>query len=80
MQVNKEIIVQKLMAHETVTRRAPVISQLCEGLKSLSFLDLVRQMPSIFDRVFVHQKETVTPDNVLSLITFPEKDEDQKSV
>ena len=64
------MIAQDFLTHEAITRRLPVIDQFCSGLESLGFLDMIRQLPSVFEPLFIHTKADITPEGILDLIQF----------
>ena len=59
------------MIHEAILKRLPAIQQLCAGLESLQFLQLVRQVPSVFETIFVYKEQELTPEKVISMLVFP---------
>lgn len=72
---NEDEIVQFIMYHFVLNRRKVLLGQLQEGLKTLDVSDEMKARPLLFERFFVHQEGSVTPERVKELLTFPDGDE-----
>ena len=63
-------IVQQLMLDQVICIRKAAIDQLCDGLKSLGFIKLIRRLPNIFEELFIarstNSSET-TPELLLHM-------------
>ena len=68
--VSKHQIAMEFLTHEAIIRRQPVIDQICGGLESLGFLDLLRISPVTFERAFTCDQGPATADKVIPLLTF----------
>lgn len=68
-------IVQFIMRHFVLNKRKVLLDQLQEGLKTLNVLDKMKARPLLFERFFVHQEGSVTPQRVNEVLTFPDGDD-----
>jgi hypothetical protein len=60
---NKHQIGTEFLTHEAIIRRQPVIDQICSGLESLGFLDLLRISPVTFEGVLTCDPGPTTADS-----------------
>lgn len=79
---NKDEIVQFIMCHFVLNKRKVLLDQLQEGLKTLDVLHEMKAKPLLFERFFVYQEGSVTPEKVKEVLTFPYGDDhkDQKDM
>jgi len=69
---NKEAVVQDIILHDSISKRASAFFQLSSGLSTLGFLDLVKCFPNTFEKYFVHNKSDVlTPEMIKEALLFP---------
>ena len=62
------------MLHDTITKRAAVLSQLSSGLTALGLLDMMKAFPTCFEKVFTYDdSETVSPQSFWGLLEIPNK-------
>ena len=72
---NKDEIVQSMMCHFVLNKRTVLLDQLQEGLKTLDVLKEMKTRPLLFERFFVYQEGSVTPEKVKEVLTFPDGDD-----
>ena len=61
------------MIHDVLLKRKEPLDQLCEGLKTLGILDLIRAHPDLMRSYFVHNDDTcLTSDDIINTLEIPE--------
>ena len=61
---NKHIIAQEFILHEMLLKRQAAFKQLAEGLKSLGFLEVMKEIPTTFEKLFVHHDQELSGEAV----------------
>ncbi len=54
-----------------ILKRQAVLRQLAEGLQSLGFLSIMKQIPTVFEGLFVYQDQKVDEETVMSCFSVP---------
>ena len=61
------------MIHDVLLKRKEPLDQLCQGLKTLGILDLIRAHPDLMKSYFAHSDDTcLTSDDILNNLEIPE--------
>ena len=69
---NKEAVVQDIILHDSVSKRASAFFQLSSGLSILGFLEIIKIFPGTFEKHFVHAKnDDLTPEMIKEALTCP---------
>lgn len=68
---NRHAIAHEFILHEAIVRLVAVLSQLCSGLQSLNFLDVVRRIPETFRPLFVYDEAPDISGIIISCLSFP---------
>ena len=68
---NKDVIAQCIITYEAVERISKSLDQLCEGLRNLGLLDVIRAFPHLFLSIFVFSG-TVTSQDVIDAVYMPD--------
>jgi len=73
---NCGLAMQTIMIHDVLLKRKEPLDQLCEGLKTLGILDLIRAHPDLMKSYFVHNGDTcLTSDDIINNLEIPESDQ-----
>lgn len=57
--------------HEALLKRQAVLRQLAEGLESLGFFSVMKQIPTVFETLFIYQDQKLDGNTVLSCFSIP---------
>ena len=70
---NCGLAMQTIMIHDVLLKRKEPPDQLCEGLKTLGILHLIRAHPDLMKSYFVHNDDTcLTSDDIINNLEIPE--------
>ena len=71
---NCGLAMQTVMIHDVLLKRKEPLDQLCQGLKTLGILDLIRAHPDLMKSYFVHNDDTcLTADDIVNNLEIPER-------
>ena len=64
---------ETIMIHDVLRQWKEPLDQLCQGLKTLGILDLIRAHPDLMKSYFVHNDDTcLTSDDIFNNLEIPE--------
>lgn len=71
---NKEEIAQCIMCHFLINKRKVVLDQLRDGLRTLGLLEEMKKNPPLFESLFIHREDNLTPAIVKDILTFTDSE------
>ena len=77
---SKTEFLQCLVHNEVIHKRLGAIQAFCQGLEHLNVVTLLRQNVDVMKPVFLCQKESLTPEAFLSLISTPKPNNETKGL
>lgn len=67
---NRGLILEEIITFESIGRIAKLLDQLCDGLKTLGVLWIMKAFPQIFVQLFTYT-EAVSATDVLETLNIP---------
>lgn len=61
-------------------KRQAAFKQLAEGLKSLGFLEVMKEIPTTFEKLFVHHDQELSGEAVTECLSIPHNMSSQQSL